>query len=111
MQLQNKGLEIECCTFLTVGIAVIDSTDTSGGWHVLSSNSNVNCIGQVRLHSYTQATLHKYKVPKPVNTYTLNQKIILKLKSHWEKSWADSLKELTILEECFSIWNREAVHS
>lgn len=28
-----------------------------------------------------------------------------------EKSWADSLKELTILEDCFSTWNREAVHS
>lgn len=69
-----------CCTFLTVSIAVVDSTEPPGGRQVLCSHGHVNCVAQVKLHSHTQATLHKYKVPKPVNTYTFIKKIILKCK-------------------------------
>lgn len=69
-----------CCTFLTVSIAVVDSTEPPGGRQVLCSHGHVNRVAQVKLHSHTQATLHKHKVPKPVNTYTFIKKIILKCK-------------------------------
>lgn len=61
------------CTLLTIGVVVVEPTEAPGGCQVLGGDCQVDCVGQVKLHSYTQAALHKHKVPEPVNTHSFKR--------------------------------------
>lgn len=56
--------------FPTVGAVVVDSTQAPGGCQVLGGHRQVDSVGQIKLHSYSKAALHKHKVPQPVNTHS-----------------------------------------